>query len=430
MRITSIRCWKQTAIACLAALLVAVGLATITPQPAYASSANAKACKAYKEILSKTTIKWASEHSIKTKQLRFSCQDINKDGVTDLVIYNPHGSNATGLYRIYTYAKGKVKKVGQYTNLNVYPNNNYYTDTHTNVGHTYYRYYRLGKNGKATKLAAYEEATMEHPGYNGGDLVTTYEGDIASYTYNFMIHGRRATSVETMSFIQSLERGAKRISFLKNTASNRSKYVKSPSSTPKLSVTNKTLTAGKTYSLKMKNATGKKITWKSSNKKVATVSKQGIVTAKKAGSATITATVAGKKLTCKIKVHASANQKALAGLNGWWHTGRALGEYVCIKNGRMYRFPAELDEDYSIIGYSTSRATTSKLTLTRVKHSPLGDGAACLIKVNGDLWYCYNDNDRKTLNSWDGANYSGSSSLVRVDDSEVPLNLKKYMKKY
>ena len=53
--------------------------------------------------------------------------------------------------------------------------------------------------------------------------------------------------------------------------------------------------------LKVKG-TGKKVKWKSSNKKVATVSKKGKVTAKKPGKATITAKVKGKKLKCKIIV--------------------------------------------------------------------------------------------------------------------------------
>ncbi len=45
-----------------------------------------------------------------------------------------------------------------------------------------------------------------------------------------------------------------------------------------------------------------KVTWQSSNKKVATVNKSGKVTAKKTGKATITVKANGKKATCKITV--------------------------------------------------------------------------------------------------------------------------------
>lgn len=62
-----------------------------------------------------------------------------------------------------------------------------------------------------------------------------------------------------------------------------------------------TLSRGKCYTLKVKGCSGK-VTWKSSNKKVATVSKKGKVTAKKAGTAKITATVKAKKFTCRIIV--------------------------------------------------------------------------------------------------------------------------------
>ena len=46
---------------------------------------------------------------------------------------------------------------------------------------------------------------------------------------------------------------------------------------------------------------GNKVTWKSSNKKVATVSK-GTVKAKKAGKTTITAKVSGKTFKCSVTV--------------------------------------------------------------------------------------------------------------------------------
>ena len=50
--------------------------------------------------------------------------------------------------------------------------------------------------------------------------------------------------------------------------------------------------------------------WKSSNKKIATVSKNGVVKAKKKGKVKITAyTASGKKITCKVKV-VNAKKKA------------------------------------------------------------------------------------------------------------------------
>lgn len=69
----------------------------------------------------------------------------------------------------------------------------------------------------------------------------------------------------------------------------------------KLNTTKKTLYVGSSYKLKVKGAS-QKITWKSSKKSVAKVSKKGVVKAKSAGSATITAKVARKKLRCKITV--------------------------------------------------------------------------------------------------------------------------------
>lgn len=69
----------------------------------------------------------------------------------------------------------------------------------------------------------------------------------------------------------------------------------------KLNKTKATVYVGKSTQLKV-TGTKKKVTWKSSNKKIATVTSKGKVTAKKGGKATITAKVAGKKYTCKITV--------------------------------------------------------------------------------------------------------------------------------
>lgn len=75
----------------------------------------------------------------------------------------------------------------------------------------------------------------------------------------------------------------------------------------KLSAKKKTLTVGKSYTLKI-SGTKKKASWSSSKKSVATVSSKGKVTAKKAGTATITAKVGGKKYTCKVTVKNPVNK--------------------------------------------------------------------------------------------------------------------------
>lgn len=73
--------------------------------------------------------------------------------------------------------------------------------------------------------------------------------------------------------------------------------------TPKISSSKITLSVGETSKLKV-NGTDQKITWKSSNKKIATVDKNGKVTGKKAGSVKITATVLNKKYSCTVTVKA------------------------------------------------------------------------------------------------------------------------------
>lgn len=73
--------------------------------------------------------------------------------------------------------------------------------------------------------------------------------------------------------------------------------------TPKINKSKLTITVGNTSSLKI-NGTDQKITWKTSNKKIATVDKNGNVVGKKSGKVKITATVLKKKYSCTVTVKA------------------------------------------------------------------------------------------------------------------------------
>ena len=75
----------------------------------------------------------------------------------------------------------------------------------------------------------------------------------------------------------------------------------------KLDRTNLTLTKGKTYTLKTAvTGTNKAVSWSSSNSSVASVDKNGKVTAKTKGTATITAKVDGASASCKVTVNEPA----------------------------------------------------------------------------------------------------------------------------
>ena len=94
--------------------------------------------------------------------------------------------------------------------------------------------------------------------------------------------------------------------------------VRQPVTSIKLSKTSISVNKGKTYTLKVsvapKNAANKAVVWKSSNTKIASVSSKGVVTAKSAGTTTITATAkdgSRKKASCKVTIKGSSNKKIL-----------------------------------------------------------------------------------------------------------------------
>ncbi|MCR5654001.1 MAG: Ig-like domain-containing protein [Ruminococcus sp.] len=95
-----------------------------------------------------------------------------------------------------------------------------------------------------------------------------------------------------------------------------------------LSKKSASLTVGKKLTLKLKNAKSSKVKWTSSNKKVAAVTKKGVVKAKKKGKATITAKYRGKKYKCKITVKKKSGMTIAKAFN-------KVKKFVQ-KNGKQY----------------------------------------------------------------------------------------------
>lgn len=110
--------------------------------------------------------------------------------------------------------------------------------------------------------------------------------------------------------------------------------------TLKLSSSRISLVKGKKKTLKaVVKGTRSKVTWKSSRPSVASVSKSGKITAKKAGTAVITAKVKGVKKTCKVTVTnpPKASFKKLKGKSFAYKNSRFLYEISFGKsNNRVY----------------------------------------------------------------------------------------------
>ena len=138
-----------------------------------------------------------------------------------------------------------------------------------------------------------------------------------------------------------------------------------------LNKTTLTLDTGKTSNLKAtvypSNAANKKCTWSSSNTSVATVDSNGKVTAKKAGTATITVkTSNGKTATCKVTVNLPTPQiTSLSNTTGgikisWNKVSGAYGYRLYYKpaSGGWKRFKDTTATSFTDSGVSPNRTET------------------------------------------------------------------------
>lgn len=127
----------------------------------------------------------------------------------------------------------------------------------------------------------------------------------------------------------------------------------------KLNKTFITLQKNKTFSLKIKGSK-KKIKWTSNKKKIATVSKKGKVTAKKTGTAYITAKIGKKRYKCKVSVKSSTyiNNKLSDAYN--WQCEKIWNNGYC----NIYHY---IEDGTDAIGNKMNIATTIRKLNTAYK---------------------------------------------------------------
>ena len=136
-------------------------------------------------------------------------------------------------------------------------------------------------------------------------------------------------TVDSSGQVKALKPGTAYITARINGASAQCKItVKDP--VIKLNKASVTTYKGKKYTLKASTSYATRVSWKTSNSKIATVNSSGVITPKKAGKVTITATAYGKKATCKITVKnpsVSLNKKSATVYKGSKYTLKASTSY-------------------------------------------------------------------------------------------------------
>lgn len=192
--------------------------------------------------------------------------------------------------------------------------------------------------------------------------------------------------------------------------------------TPSISKTKQTAYVGQTVELKV-NGTTQKISWKTSNKKIATVNSSGVVTLKKKGTATITATVAKKQYKCKITVKNAIRVTSF----GLWASDMWIKEEE-FQNLSYYIYPnnatnkkvtwtssnnsvAKVDSDGNVFGISPGTAT-----ITAVCD---GKKSNCLVNV------ARNFNEVTAAKSMSWTSYKTSRGIVAIvkNNYEYPANI-------
>ncbi len=187
---------------------------------------------------------------------------------------------------------------------------------------------------------------------------------------------------------------------------------------PKLNKTKLTLHRPKSASLKVTGTT-MKVKWRSSNKDVAIVNSKGKVTAKKAGKVTITATVGGKELKCKVTVKGMEPNMRIAVSDETNYSTRYCPLYIKNNGSSTLRILSKdayhvgsyssFNRDLKMINYDKANNENTIEYMDYIDIQP-GQEAYLLFEVQGTSTYYSNRSEIRYLFQYDGSNYLGTAS--------------------
>ena len=275
-----------------------------------AASEKTEALRAYAAYLNKDSIKRkvdpCTESSLDyydLKECKFAIEKIDGDDIPELIIIN---SNYDAL--VCAYHGGKVVQLIEfwvnYRDMRTtyyYPKTGYIRNEYE-TGDNYFleEYYEID----STILYAKKRYNMEEEwSDNDGNGVL----DKKFFEYE-AYKNEDPVLISESDFYDAIKqyterKKAKKFVTYNNTKAKRREILKSVDGSIPASLNSVliSLDKGKTYQLKLKGAAGK-VSWSSSNKKIATVSSNGKVTAKGSGMAYVSAKYNGKKYECCVRV--------------------------------------------------------------------------------------------------------------------------------